>query len=192
MSTAYKILWNIAYPIFGFLFPCRYYGKENIPDGPVIVCANHSNFVDPILVSFAFGASRQLYFMAKAELFKVPILNGILKIIGAFPISRGETDINSIRTAMRHLKEGHRIMMFPEGTRVGLKDSVAAKNGAVRISTKMKAPILPIYITPGKKVFHSAKLVIGKPFSFTVPEDKNYAPLSSELMEKIRILEKQD
>ena len=188
MSTFYKICFFIAFPIFGLTFPCKYYGKENIPDGPIIVCANHSNFVDPILIAFAFGHKRQLFFMAKSELFKIPVLNCILKALGVFPVTRGESDINSIRTSIKHLKDGHQIMMFPEGTRVGIADSVAAKNGAVRIATKLNVPILPVYITSDKRLFHWSKLVIGEPYTLQVPEDKNYTSLSNELMEKIRAL----
>ncbi len=190
MSTAYKICWFIAYPVFGLLFPCKYYGKKNIPNEPVIVCANHSNFVDPILVAFAFGHGRQLFFMAKAELFRIPVLSGILRMLGAFPVSRGESDINSIRTSIKHLKSGHQIMMFPEGTRVGIADSVAAKNGAVRIATKMNVKILPVYITAGKKVFRRSKLVIGEPYAPQMPEDKDFKHVSNELMSKIYALEK--
>lgn len=188
MSTAYKICYCIAYPIFRLLYPCRFFGGENIPEGPAIVCANHSNLVDPILIAFAFGHKRQLFFMAKAELFRIPLLKTILKWIGVFPISRGESDINSIRTAIRHLKNGHQIMMFPEGTRVGVTDAVSAKNGAVRIAIKLKVPVLPIYITSDKKALRLSKLVIGKPYSPLAPEDKGYAQLSDELMKEIYAL----
>ena len=80
-------------------------------------------------------------------------------------------------------------MMFPEGTRVGDNDSVPAKSGAVRIASKMKAPILPIYITPGKKIFRSSKVIIGTPYTIEAPADKNYLPLADELMIKIQALE---
>ena len=188
MSTAYKICYCLAYPIFRPLYPCSFSGAENIPEGPVIVCANHSNLVDPILIAFAFGLKRQLFFMAKAELFRIPLLKSILKWIGVFPISRGESDINSIRTAIKHLKNGRQIMMFPEGTRVGVTDAVSAKNGAVRIAIKLKVPLLPIYITSNKKAFRLSKLAIGKPYSPLAPEDKDYAHLSDELMEEIYAL----
>lgn len=189
MRAAYLFYYIIAYPIARLILPCRFFGRENIPDGPLLVCANHSSLLDPVLIAVAFGRKRQLFFMAKAELFKIPLFSAILKSIGVFPINREETDISSIRTAIKHLKDGHQIMMFPEGTRVGDNDSVPAKSGAVRIAMKMKAPILPIYITAGKKLFRSSKVVIGMPYTLQAPQDKNYCPLADELMERIQALE---
>ena len=155
----------------------------------MIICANHSNFVDPILIAIAFGRKHQLFFMGKVELFRVPLLGGVLRAVGAFPVQRGETDIGAIRTAMKHLKSGNRIMMFPEGTRVTEAETVDAKSGAVRIATKMNVPIQPIYVSTKKKVFHGSKLVIGKPYFIPQPVDKNFAPLAEELMGKIQSLE---
>lgn len=189
MKTAYVICYLIAYPIARLILPCRFFGRENIPEGPLVVCANHSSLMDAVLLSIAFGCRRQLFFMAKSELLKIPVLGRILKSAGVFPIERGEADINSIRTAMKHLKSGHRIMIFPEGTRFSELESVAAKSGAVRIATKMKAPILPIYVTPGKKLFRSTKVVIGEPYLPQIPQHKDYTPLADELMHKIFTLE---
>lgn len=189
MKTAYVIWYLIAYPIARLILPCRFFGRDNIPEGPLVVCANHSSLMDAVLLAIAFGSRRQLFFMAKSELFKIPVLGGILKSAGVFPIERGEADINSIRTAIKHLKSGHKIMIFPEGTRFSELESVAAKSGAVRIATKMKAPILPVYITTGKKLFRSTKIVIGEPYLPQTPTDKNYVPLADELMKKIFTLE---
>lgn len=189
MKTAYVICYLIAYPIARLILPCRFFGRENIPEGPLVVCANHSSLMDAVLLAIAFGRRRQLFFMAKSELLKIPILGRILKSAGVFPIERGEADINSIRTAMKHLKSGHKIMIFPEGTRFSELEAVAAKSGAVRIATKMKAPILPVYVTPGKKLFRSTKVVIGEPYLPQIPQHKDYTPLADELMHKIFTLE---
>lgn len=189
MKTAYVICYLIAYPIARLILPCRFFGRENIPEGPLVVCANHSSLMDAVLLAIAFGSRRQMFFMAKSELLKIPVLGRILKSVGVFPVERGEADINSIRTAMKHLKSGHKIMIFPEGTRFSELESVAAKSGAVRIATKMKASILPIYVTPGKKLFRSTKVVIGEPYLPQIPQDKDYTPLADELMYKIFTLE---
>lgn len=189
MKFAYVFWYMLLFPLAKLIVPCIVKGRENIPDGPVIVCANHTNILDPVLIAYAFGHKRQLFFMAKAELFKIPIVGSIFKTVGVFPIVRGETDINSIRTAMRHLKNGEQIMMFPEGTRVKEEDLVAAKSGAVRIAIKMKVPVLPVHLSKGKKAFHQSKLIIGEPYMLQAPADKNYAPLISELMDKIHALE---
>ena len=145
--------------------------------------------MDPILIALAFGTKHQLFFMAKAESFKHPFWNIIFNTAGVFPVRRGETDIKSIRTAMRHLKDGEQIMIFPEGQRVGENDSVAAKNGAVRLATKMNVPILPVFLTKNKRTFRFSKMVIGKPYKPETPADKNFDRLSEELMRKIYELE---
>lgn len=187
--SAYTFWYSIVYPIAGLIFPCRYYGRENIPDGPLVICANHTSFIDPILIAFAFQRHRQIFFMSKAEIFKVPVLGAILRAIGSFPVQRGETDIQAIRTAFGHLKSGERVMIFPEGTRVKEKEPVDAKSGALRIAIKTKTPILPVYISRRKRVFSFSKLVIGKPYLPIEPKDKNYLELADELMEKINVLE---
>lgn len=190
MSKSYVFWYSIVYPLVRLIFPCSFYGRENIQPGPMIVCANHSNFIDPVLIAVAFGRKHQLFFMGKAELFHVPLLGSVLRAVGAFPVQRGETDIGSIRTAMKHLKNGHQIMMFPEGTRVTEAETVDAKSGAVRIAIRMGVPIQPIYISNKKKAFRCSKLVIGKPYMMAAPDDKNFTRLAEELMEKIQALEK--
>lgn len=189
MKAAYIFWYLLLFPLARLIVPCIVKGRENIPQGPVIVCANHTNILDPVLIAYAFGHKCQLFFMAKAELFKIPIVGSIFKSMGVFPIVRGETDINSIRTAMKHLKNGDKIMMFPEGTRVKEDDLIAAKSGAVRIAVKMKVPVLPVHVSKGRKAFKRSRLVIGEPYMLQPPTDKNYAPLITELMDKIHALE---
>ena len=189
MSFPYSFYYIIAYPFIRLFFPCRFYGKENIPQGPVIICANHSSLIDPVFIAIAFGAKRQLFFMAKAELFKMPVIGGFLRSAGVFPVERGETDIGAIRTAMKHLKNGKQIMMFPEGTRVSENDSIAAKSGAVRIAAKLQVPVLPIFISTNKRALHISKVVIGKPYELESPKGKDYTILADELMQKIHSLE---
>lgn len=189
MKFPYAVYYFIVYPFIKIIFPCRFKGKTNIPKGPAIVCANHSSLLDPILIALAFGPRRQLFFMAKAELFKIPVLKNILNSAGVFPVERGETDINAIRKAMKHLKNGEQIMMFPEGTRVGADESAAAKSGAVRIAAKLNVPILPVYISNNKKAFRMSKLIIGEPYKLNLTEGRDYSRLSEELMQKIKELE---
>ncbi len=189
MKVAYVIWYIVLYPLARLILPCRFFGRENIPEGSLVVCANHSSLMDPVLLAIAFGRKRQLFFMAKSELCKIPVFGTLIKSVGVFPVERGETDINSIRTAIKHLKSGNRIMIFPAGTRFSDSDSAAAKSGAVRIASKIKAPILPIYITTSKKVFHLSKVVIGEPYFPETPKDKDYDSMSDELMNKILTLE---
>lgn len=189
MNFWYSFYYFLIWPLQKILFPCKMLGRCNIPQGPAIVCANHTGLIDPAFVLLAFGRKDHLYFMGKAELFKIPVVGSIFRSVGAFPVNRGETDIQSARTVLKHLKEGKKIMMFPEGTRVADGDTAEAKTGAVRFATKLNVPIVPVFLSGNKKIFHKSLLSIGKPFKLEAPKGRNYEPLVEELMEHIRKLE---
>lgn len=190
MKFLYVLYSCLCYPFIWLVCPCRVVGKGNIPKGSAIVCANHSSNFDPMMMALYFGMKNKLYFMAKAELLKIPILGPLLKAAGVFPINRDKnTDIKAIRTAMKHLRNGNKVMIFPQGTRVLEGEYVAAKSGAVRIAAKLNVPILPVSLNPGRKAFRINNMVIGEPYCVKVPEDRNYEPLSEELLDKIKQLE---
>ncbi len=190
MRFLYVLYSCLCYPFIWLFCPCRVTGRGNIPKGPAIVCANHSSNFDPVMMALYFGMKHQLYFMAKAELLEIPVLGPMLRGAGVFPIKRGNnTDIKAIRTAMGILKDGGKVMIFPEGTRVLEGESVAAKSGAVRIAAKLNVPILPVFLTSGRKAFRINRMVIGEPYHITAPADKNYEAVSDELLNKIRQLE---
>jgi 1-acyl-sn-glycerol-3-phosphate acyltransferase len=156
-----------------------------------MVCANHTSILDPVLLFIYFGSKKRMYYMAKREIFRHKLPAFILSSVGAFPVSRGENDVGAVKIALKHLKDGDRVMLFPEGKRVTARESVEAKLGAVKLAMKLKAPILPLFITPGRKLFQRSKIIIGKPFLQDPPADRNFEPLLSELMEKIYSLEAQ-
>ncbi len=189
MSFWYNFYYFLLFPFQKLLYPTRVSGKENIIDGAAILCANHVSLLDAPLVAYSFGHKRHIFFMAKKELLDIPIAGSILKAVGVFPVTRGETDINAVRTSMKHLKSNEKIMIFPEGTRVTESESVEAKTGAVRIASKMKCPIIPIYVKREKKLFTRTYIFIGKPFSVEMPKDKNFEPLANLLLKKIYELE---
>lgn len=189
-KVSYPISFYIMYPIVQFLWPFRTKGMEHTPKGAAIVCANHQSNLDPVLMAFSFGNKFPLRFMSKKELFDIPIFKNWLNSIGAFPIDRDEADIAAIRTAMKYLKSGDKIMMFPEGTRVSPEESVAAKTGAVRIASKLHVPILPVYIESKHRVWHLSHVYVGEPYYPEAPHGKDdYVALSQELMNRIHALE---
>lgn len=189
-KVSYPVSFCIMSPIVHFLWPFRIKGMEHTPKGAAIVCANHQSNLDPVLIAMSFGNKFPLRFMGKKELFDIPILKSWLNSIGAFPINRSEADIVAIRTAMKYLKSGDKIMMFPEGTRVSPEESVAAKTGAVRIASKMHVPILPVYVKSKHRVWHFSHVYVGEPYYPEAPHGKeDYAALSQELMDRIYALE---
>ena len=188
MKSGYAIVYSILRMFFTPLFPMRYIGRENIPEGAAIVCANHTSSVDPLLVAFALKMNQYPHFMAKIELYKVPLLGRILKAIGVFFVDRGKSDVGAIRASMQYLKAGEKIMMFPEGTRVSEDDAIAAKTGAVRLAVRLGVPILPIYVPRKKRLFRGSNVIIGKPYCIEPMEKPDYQALSDELLLRIKEL----
>ena len=185
MRWRYLVVYYILRPLCALLYPMRYTGRENVPEGAAILCANHSNFIDPVLLAMACGTKHWLHFMAKEELMEKPVLGWILKGIGSFGVQRGKSDINAIRTAMKYLKSGEKIMMFPEGTRVSADEGQDAKTGAIRLASKLNVPIVPVYIPRRKKVFSRVRIAIGQPYYTESAGHDGYDELSHQLMDKI-------
>lgn len=173
-------------PLVYFCYPTEISGIENIPDGPAIICANHSNFIDPVLIGEAFGPEHHIHFMAKAELMKKPVLGKFIDNLGSFGVERGSsTGIDAIRTTMKCVKSGDKVMIFPEGTRTETDGMADAKTGAVRMAAKLKVPIIPVYITRNKKFFRKVKLVIGTPIQVPAGSHEEYETFAEKLMERI-------
>jgi 1-acyl-sn-glycerol-3-phosphate acyltransferase len=191
-QRAYRIAYIFVIFLLRLFFRVKPIGRENIPQGPAIVCSNHSNWADPFIIANAFTKEHQIRVMAKAELFKIPLLRGFLRSIGTFPVKRGKSDVSAIRTTLRYLQEGYKVVIFPEGTRVTDEDATAAKNGAVRLAERAGVPIVPIYIPRKKRLFFHFPLVIGKPYHINQDKAKlsteEYDALAEELMQKIKEL----
>ena len=135
----YSILWTIIWPFFSLCHPCRAIGKENLPKSGALFCANHSCLNDPVCLVMAVGRRYQLRPMAKSEFMNIPVLGWLLKKAGVFAVDRGKSDVGAIKTAMKYLKNGEKVLLFPEGTRV--KDGVdkhghesEAKSGAAMLA----------------------------------------------------------
>ena len=157
----------------------------NRPEGGVMVCANHSSMLDPLLIAVAFGRNEHLRFMAKKELFTVPVVGKLITGAEAFPVDRGNNDLSAIRTALRFLKSGCKVMLFPEGTRVSADDAVAAKNGAISLASRTGVPVVPVYLGREKRLFRKTELVIGEPYLLGRIPREEYEMRAGELMDKI-------
>ena len=191
---AYRRLFRFFQIVLFPVFKIKCVGRENIPDGPVVFCANHSSNFDPILLSLAVGIRHHPHYMAKLELFRVPVVSKVIRAIGSISVDRKAGDIGAVKSAMKYLKAGEKIGIFPEGHRITEDDGGEAKRGAVQIADQMKAPVVPVYIPRNKKPFHTYTIVVGAPYLVN-PERKklgrgDYDRLAGELMETISALGK--
>ena len=137
---------------------------------PFIICANHLSMIDPVFVVMAYGIGKKLSIMGKAELFKNPFLNWIFRQVGCFPVERGKADKSALEKGISDIKNGHGMLIFPEGTR-GTGDKMQKiKSGAFMIAAQTGADIIPVrivYPTKTRKLQPLCKVVIsvGKPMT---------------------------
>lgn len=178
MDAWFHALYMILWPILNFFHPIRAIGRENIPDGPVVICPNHTTIGDPFYVVFAFGRKYPMRAMAKIQIMRVPFIGWILGKAGVFGVDRGHADMKAVKTALRLLKDGNKLLMFPEGTRVHEGEDIAAKTGAAMFATRTNVPLMPVYIQRKKKLFSRNIVVIGKPY---MPKYEGRKPTADEL-----------
>ncbi|KWX74669.1 acyl-phosphate glycerol 3-phosphate acyltransferase [Paenibacillus riograndensis] len=163
--------------IYAILFPLKIIGKENVPEeGGVLLCANHISLLDPMTIGIKLR--RQVKYMAKAELFKVPVLGWLIDKLGAFPVKRGGVSKESIKTALNTLRSGHVMGIFPEGTRNA--DSGAAKKGAASFALRSGAAVVPAAIVGSYKPFRRMTVIYGAPIDLS-----SFAGAGSESLEEV-------
>ena len=134
---------------FHIFFGYRVIGRENIPEGGCVVCPNHVQLSDPPFAAVALGGKTPIRLMAKKELFRKKIFAWLIAALGAFPIDREGADITAIKTALGSVRAGQKLIIFPQGTRHAAEGET--KKGAAMLAVKTRAPILPMYITEGKR-----------------------------------------
>jgi 1-acyl-sn-glycerol-3-phosphate acyltransferase len=145
----YSLVGVLSWPLMHGLYRLHARGVENLPQGGFVLAANHTSNFDPWPLGWPLWPKRQLYFMAKAELFN-PILGPPLRAGGAFPVRRGEQDIEAMEASVKLCREGKIVAMFPEGTRrakgIVKKFEHRPRTGAARIALAAKVPLVPAAI----------------------------------------------
>ncbi|MCP3030679.1 1-acyl-sn-glycerol-3-phosphate acyltransferase [Halobacillus sp. A1] len=187
----YKVGKALCSVIFYPLYRIKVVGKENIPKtGPVIICSNHISNVDPPVVGIT--NSRNIYFLAKEELFKNKVIGGILKRVHAFPIKRGMRDRNALRKGLDILNENHALGLFPEGSRQKNGEIGRGLAGIGFFALRSQAAVVPCAIIGPYRKFKPLKVAYGKPIDIQSYRDEKASAqvVTDYIMEEIRQLHK--
>lgn len=165
---------------------------KHVPlDGAVILACNHVSYLDPVVLGV--GAPRPVTYLAKKELFAIPVLGTTIRGLGAYPLDRANGGVAAVRAALRALKDGRCIGIFPEGTR-NLRGDAEEKGGAALLASLSGAPVVPCAIagTRHAKRLHPITVVYGEPL--TIPRNRkangdDLEKWTAEIMRRIRALE---
>lgn len=191
----YRIIRNTIGQFFRLVYPARKLHMERIPEGACILCPNHSSWVDPPVVCVNIPQHHAFHIMAKKQLIETPVVGPVISTAGVFGVDRGGNDIVAIKRALKVLKDGRKLLIFPEGTRVAEEGSGEAKTGAIMLAMKTGAPLVPVYMDHDKKPFRRLNVVIGEPYTVK-PAGKRatqaeYHEAADELLRRIYALEEE-
>jgi len=170
----YRTGWVLVRGLARLLFRLEVYGESNVPlEGALVLASNHLSLLDPPLIGCA--CPRELRYVAKAELFRIPLLKSLFRRLGGFPVERGAADVGAIRTALQHLREGRAVLIFIEGTRGTGESLLPPTPGATLLARQSGAPVLPTAIIgthrampKGAKLprLTKVKIAFGKPVTY--------------------------
>ncbi|MDQ0976139.1 1-acyl-sn-glycerol-3-phosphate acyltransferase [Neobacillus niacini] len=162
--TFYSFARSVVAGVFKPWYRIEVSGLEYFPkEGGVLLCTNHIHNFDPLVVGIT--APRPVHFMAKEELFKVPVLGNIVRKCNAFPVKRGKGDRESLRAGLKVLKDGNVFGLFPEGTRSKTGEIGKGLSGAGFFALRSEADVVPCAIIGPYKSLKTLKVVYGKPIA---------------------------
>ena len=179
---------------FNLFFKKEVVGKENLPkEGGYILCSNHIHWMDPIL--YVCEIKRMMYAIAKEELFSTKLKAWIMRRLALIPVVRDGTSGNkeSINEAVDVLKKGKLLLIYPEGTRFGLKKGIKPKKGVALMALEAKVPIIPMAMVGSFKPFTKIKVIIDKPMDISeyYPKEgenvnlRNMVKITNNVMDRI-------
>jgi 1-acyl-sn-glycerol-3-phosphate acyltransferase len=150
----------LAIVLYTLVYRLEARGTDRFPrEGPVVLCSNHRTLQDPIVLGVRLP--RQVHYMAKEELFRIPLFAPLIRALGAFPVKRGGVSKEAVKTAIRLLQEGKVLGIFPEGRRnqtIGV-----GKRGAVMMALRANARVVPVAIVGSYRPFAKIVVVYGAP-----------------------------
>jgi len=172
----------------------RVSGRQFVPAaGGFILATNHASNVDPLVIGAA--SPKPLHFMAKVELFRKPVFSWILRAVHAFPVRRGRGDIHAIREAIRRVRAGGGLLIFPEGARSADGSIGQGHEGIGFLAEKLNVPIVPAYISGTEKVMpkgssrvHPARVTVRFGEQILVERRMAHQAVADRIMDEIRRL----
>jgi 1-acyl-sn-glycerol-3-phosphate acyltransferase len=188
----YDVSRAICRLVISGLYGFRALATGNVPaTGAVIVACNHVSYLDPVVLGIGFR--RPVTYLAKKELFAIPVLGPIITALGVYPVDRQAGGVAAVRAAVRALKEGRCVGIFPEGTR-NLTGEVEGKGGAALLAALTGAPVVPAAIrgTRRPRPFHRISIVYGEALQVERERKADGDDLekwTAEIMRRIRALE---
>jgi 1-acyl-sn-glycerol-3-phosphate acyltransferase len=193
-TPLYHAVAIVSWPVLRGLYRLEASGLERLPpEGGFVLAANHTSSLDPWPLGIPLWPKRQLHFMGKVELFN-PVLGPLLRAGGAFPVRRGEGDIEAIETAVRICKEGGIVAMFPEGTRQvkGLRKKFEhrPRTGSARIALAARVPLVPAAIKGTDRLSRLSKLKIAYGDPVPVDDLENLSPRDAQQEATDRLMER--
>jgi 1-acyl-sn-glycerol-3-phosphate acyltransferase len=151
-NPVYRAAWLLAPFLLHLLFGYRTEGAEKVPEkGPVILAANHLSILDPIAIGA--GIKRPVSFLARADVFRLPVLSWLLPRLYAIPVERGTGDLSAIKGAIRALERGMAFGIFPEGTRSRSGRLQPFKTGVAAIAFRTGSPVVPVAVVGSEKAW---------------------------------------
>ena len=166
----YMFLHSLLAPFLRFLFKVEVVGAEKLPQvGGYLLCSNHIAKRDVVLIGAC--SERPINFIAKKELFGIPVLSSLISALGAIRIDRGGNDISAIRKSIELIKSGQVVAIFPQGHRYPKINpaSTPLRNGAGLISYRAKCPVIPVCIKTDKikyALFRKVEIIFGDPIPY--------------------------
>ena len=174
----FTVVYYLGRALLSVLFPATVEGLDRLPRNGVLLCPNHSSNWDPILIALRLPVNYRLHIMAKKELFCNKVFDWLLRKLGAFPVDRGEGDIEAVKTALKAIKSGDNLLIFPEGTRVEHEGALPAKGGVAVIGIRSGAQFVPVYVEGNKRLFRRTRIIFGQAYR---PEATSRRPSPEEV-----------
>ena len=189
MTFWYRVCWWICRIGLFFWHPVFHVvGRELVPVGKAVICANHSGCADAIWLLLALDAPQMSRIIAKKELRKVPIVGWVMEKFRIIFVDRKAHDGTAYHEGVQALKDGEQMMVFVEGTRCNGNKHVRAKTGAVRMAAAAGVPITPIFVTRNKTPFCPINVIVGKPIRVDCAADASRERLQLEADELLRTI----